>query len=185
MPPKPLTSKVKIYAAATALALLCFAMFGYFFNIFDSSNALTLKNISENNKELKLLQDEELSYKLAKEDLEKMQKQTVKPQDFFSRDITLVNEIRTLEKLGEEMNVEFQLTGLSGTVKNAAKAKSQGEIVSLPFSMNIVGSLEDCVAFLKTVENLGFIVSVSGISVGIASADQVSISLPASFYLRR
>ena len=68
--------------------------------------------MAQQRKDLANLKAERESYRLAKEDLEALANKTYQPVDFFSKDVSLVTEIKTLEALGEQMGVTMQLSGL-------------------------------------------------------------------------
>ncbi len=117
--------------------------------------------------------------------MERLDKEELKPEDFFSRDITLVEELKVLESLQETLGVKMSVNGVTGTAKSAVKASAQSDIVSVPYSIAASGPYENIVRLVNTLENLPFVNSVSGISITVGEAGNVNLSLYASFYLRR
>lgn len=178
-------AKNKIYIAAAAWLIVCLAVFGYFFKILDRQNTATLAQIVGQNNELAVLDAQQKSFTMAKQDLADLAKQSLLPDDFFSQDVTLVKEIQTLENLGNKLQVNFNLSGLSGTVKNAPKAKTQGDIVTVPYSISLSGSFPRVVDFIETMENLSFITHLTTLSLSGNGSTGVNANLTAIFYVRR
>jgi Tfp pilus assembly protein PilO len=109
----------------------------------------------------------------------------VQPEDFFSRDITLVKELEVLEGLKQRFNVQTQIGGISGTVTSAGKAKTTTPLAVIPYSISVTGPLSDVVDFIETLENLSFITNVNNVSVTAADSGKVNASMSADFYLRK
>jgi Tfp pilus assembly protein PilO len=160
-------------------------MVGYFFKIFDKTNLQTIAKITEQRKELSSLEAEQESINLAKQDLKTMSGNRLQPGDLFSRDVTLVKEIETLENLGAKLKVNFALSGLSDTVQSASKAKTQGDLVTVPYSINLNGPFPRVVDFIETMENLDFITHLNTMSLSSADNDTVTANMTAIFYLQK
>ncbi len=175
----------KIYLAAAVWLILCALMYFYFFGLFDKSTNAILDNIWKQSKELKLLKAEQDSYRLAKEDLEKINTKSLKPEDFFSKDITLVKEIKVLETLGDKYGVDMGFSGVSGIANAAPKAKTISDIAIVPYSISLQGTFANVVNAIEALENLDFITNLSALSASTGLGDNINVSLNASFYLRR
>lgn len=180
-----LSAKNKIVVIGIFWAGVCVLMVSYLFKFLQQSNEQVLAQIKDQQKELLVLQAEKESYDLAQKDLAELGKRTVQPEDFFSQDVTLVNEIKTLEELGNRLNVNLNLSGLSGVVKNAPKAPTKGQIFAVPYSISLSGSFNNVIKFLETLEHLDFITLITGLNVSATSGGNVSASLTANFYLRQ
>jgi Tfp pilus assembly protein PilO len=178
-------AKNKIMLVLALWVAASFAMVGYFFGILSDANQQTLGEITAQRQEMAQLSAERDSYQLAKQDLTQLQAKALQPEDFFSKDVTLVNEIKTLENLGQKLNVDFNLSGLSGTMVSAPKAKTQSEIFAVPYSINLLGDFSDIVAFIETMENLDFITTLSTLSISSTVDNKVVANLTANFYLRQ
>lgn len=178
-------SKNKIFLALALWVGFCATMFFYFFNILDKANQSTLNSMTEQRKDLASLKAERESYRLAKQDLEDLAKKNYQPTDFFSKDISLVAEIKTLEALGEQMGVTLQLSGVSGTASTAAKANTVTALAAIPYSIYLTGKLEQVVKFIETVENLSFITKTNALSISAAENGNVSAVLAASFFIKK
>ena len=180
-----LSAKNKIFVLIALWVLLCGSMFGYFFNILDNSSSGNVLKITEAKKELLSLQAEQKSYRKAQADLDAVKNKLYPPQSLFSQDISLVNQVRTLEGIGEKYGVKFNLSGLSGTVKTATKAKTSTEIYVIPISFNVVGQFRNVVNFVEVLENLDFPISIYSFTTSVASKGEISVSLGANFYIRK
>jgi Tfp pilus assembly protein PilO len=181
-------AKTKIYLWFAVWAALTGLVLGYVFKGMDQANQNILAEISKAQAEKGVLAAERDSYNQAKQDLAAMQKKNLQPQDFFSQDVTLVAEIKTLEALGEKLNVTFDLSGLSGTVKTVPKANTLSAILAVPYSISLKGTFGNVVAFIETMENLDFITTLNSVSLAAGSgkdSDLVIANLTANFYLRQ
>lgn len=180
-----LSAQKKIYLVSAVWLAVVFLMFNLGFKFLDSSNKKTREKIQEQTKEEAVLINEKESYDSAKKDLDELKAKTVQPEEFFSKDITLVNEIKFLEELGSQYGVKLNLSGLSGTVKTAPKAKTQSDIVIAPYGINVAGSFPNVLAFLEHMENLPFLTQLTGFSLSAAGGKDVVLNMSANFYLER
>ncbi len=180
-----LTAKQKIYALAALWLALCAGMYFYFFNILDSKNQELAFGIVGQNKERMMLEAEQESFKQAKADLAMLDQQPVSPNDFFSQDVTLVNEIKALEAAAEQYGVTLTINNLSGTVKTATKAKTLNDMVYVSATLSIKGSLTGIVQYMEYVENAKFIANVSNMNITAADENKTSAALDIQFYLKK
>lgn len=141
--------------------------------------------MAQQRKDLANLKAERESYRLAKEDLEDLAKKSYQPADFFSKDISLVTEIKTLEALGEQMGVIMQLSGVSGTAAAAAKAKTTTALAVIPYSIYLSGPLDKVVKYIEAVENLSFVTKTEALSINAAENGNVNAVLGASFFIKK
>lgn len=182
---KRLSAKNKIIIIGILLVVLSLLNFTYFFKILDASNQKILDSMAKDKKGLAVLLAEQQSEAQAQYDLQELAKKPLQPEDFFSRDITLVNEIKILENLEEKLGVKMSLSGVSGTIKSAAPANTVTPLVVIPYNIGVTGSLNRVVDFIETLENLNFVTNVSNISLSSADQGNVSAGMTASFYLRK
>ncbi len=176
--------KTKIYLTLVVWLAVCGAMFLFGFKILQASNKLALGKISEQKNQMLALEAQAENYRLEQEDLENMQKQKMKPQDFFSQDITLVQEIETLENLGKKMNVDLSLSGIAGTITSIAKAPTKSQLFVVPISVSVSGSLSNVTDFIETLENLDYITTPHSLNVSTAGSGEVNSSLSVTLYIR-
>lgn len=176
--------KTKIYILCAIWLALIPLMFLLLFTILDNSNAGLVQNFSEQQHDLAVLQAEQESFKQANSDLHKVTTEKYQPDDLFSKDVTFVNELKTLEALGQVSNIQLQITGISGTVKSVPKAPSTlSTLYQISYGLSLSGSLNNCLSFMEHLEHLPFATTISGMTIG-ASDGQVAISLNGYFYIK-
>ena len=180
-----LSSKNKIYIVVAAWLVLCAVMFMYVFGRFDNSNQSLVNDYATVHHSFAVLQAEAESYRLSQEDLAKAKTEPLQPNDLFTEDVTLVNELRTLEALKGTYNLDLSINGLGGTIKNAIKAKTKSDLYMVPYGMTATGNFQDVLHFLENLENLKFITNITTISLTGITGDQVTLNLNANFYLRK
>lgn len=180
-----LSAKNKIYVLVATWVVGIALLFLYGFPILDASNETLVNKHAEQQRSLATLQAEVESFKQAQSELDKVVKQKYSPEDLFSQDVSLVQELRTLEELGQKHSVTVSIGGLSGTLKSAQKAKTLSEVFMVPYSLSISGPYENTIAFLEHIEHLRFITTVNSLSMSAISDNEVSLNLNAVFYLRR
>jgi Tfp pilus assembly protein PilO len=158
-------------------------MFLYFFKILDNLNQQVLKSMSGQMQNLALLKGQSEVYEKAESDLQKLTQESIQPEEFFSRDITLVYEIETLENLSAELNVQMVLAGVSGTVQTAPIANTKTPMAEIPYSITVSGSLQQVTAFIESLENLSFVTNITSFGLSSEGQGNVGANLGANFYL--
>ncbi len=179
------SAKNKVIVISLIWLIVSGVMFGYFFKILDDANLTALTKISKDKQQLVILQAQNTSYIQAQADLKAMASKPIQPDDFFSRDITLVNEIKTLEGLSQKLNVQMQFSGVSGTVDIVPKANTATALGVVPYSLSVTGDLQSVVNFIETMENLSFVSNITSLALNSGDQGKVSASLSANFYLRK
>lgn len=185
LPMNRLSAKNKIIIIALAWLTVSFAMLFYFFGMLDVSNQQLVDSMAKDRTDLKNLQAQNQSYLQAKADLQKLQGEPLQPQNFFGQDITLVNELKILEALKQKFGVQAQISGISGTINNAAKATTVSPLVKVPYNISVVGDFNSVMGYVESLENLSFITQVTNVSLNAADKGQISLGLGATFYLRK
>lgn len=180
-----MSARKKIIALGLSWVALCAVMFGYVFGLFSDGNAEAQRRYQEREMELYRLQAEQESFQRAERDLEVLERDTHQPEQYFSRDVTLVSEIETLEKLASSLKLTFALSGLSGTASAARRAKAQSDLLSVPYSVSIGGAYADVVEFFERLEHLPFITHVTAVTVSAASGGKVNASFTGVFFVRK
>ncbi|KXK30246.1 MAG: hypothetical protein UZ12_BCD005000603 [Bacteroidetes bacterium OLB12] len=180
------SEKNKIYFAVFIWLALCLAAFGFLFKKLNASNIVALEEITALKKQKGVLEAEKESYTLAKNDLQKLSAEKIQPENFFSRDITLVNEIRRLEGIAKDLKIDMNLSGVAGTLRTLRPAGGvKSEIFQIPFTMNVKGSLASVVSFMEYLENLEFLTSVNNVNISSAGQGGVNANFSAVFYLKK
>lgn len=182
---KKLSAKNKIILLLMAWFILSALMFLYFFKLLDGQNQATLDSMAKERKDLAVLQAHDASYKKAQADLQTLGSKAYQPEDFFSKDIALVNEIQTLESLAAKYNLRMQLSGVAGTIGALPKAPTISSIAIVPYGITLNGDLFQVVNFIENLEQLSFITNVTSFSLTSADKGSVTASLGANFYLKK
>ncbi|MBI5530055.1 MAG: hypothetical protein HY918_00965 [Candidatus Doudnabacteria bacterium] len=179
------SAKNKVIILFTSWLAVSLVMFLFIFGILDESNQKIVDSMAKQRQELALLKAEKASYLKAQQDLQTLAKKQYQPDNFFSKDVALVKEIETLETWADKVGVQMQLSGISGTVATAAKAKTATSIAMVPYGINLNGSLEQVVNYIEVLENLGFVTNLTSVSLSSADRGTVSANLTANFYLSK
>ena len=179
------STKNKIYMAVFFWLVASGVMFGYLFDKFGSSNQTLIEEMSSLKKQEAMLQAEKQSFIEAQNDLSQIENAKLKPEQFFSQDITLVNEIRRLESIARDIGVEMELTGISGTLKNATKAGTKSEIYQIPYVISLKGPLSKAVAFMEYLENLEFITKTGQVNFSAAGKGEVNVTFNSFLYIKK
>lgn len=176
-------SQTKIYLLLTVwLVLVLFSVF-YGFGLVNSVNQIKLNDIQAKKKEQLELEAEQKSYLSGKADLELLAKKTIQPEDFFSKDTSLVREIRELEAAAKRHSLELNFS-IAGTSKVLTKAKTKGELLIAPYSLGLTGNYSGLLGFLKEVEDLNYITYINNINLQTSGANKASLSAGANFFLK-
>jgi Tfp pilus assembly protein PilO len=183
--PKKLSAKNKIAIVVISWLVLCGVMFLYLFPIMDGKNQAELDSMAQDRKSLVLLQAQDQSYKQAQSDLQELASKTYQPEDFFTKDISLVNEVKTLEDLAAKYNLKMILTGVNGTIAALPKADTASNLAQIPYGITLSGDFYQAVNFIETMENLSFVTNITSLSINAADKSSIVVSLGANFYLSK
>lgn len=182
---KKSSAKNKIILLLIAWLILSAVMFMYLFKILDGQNQATLDSMAQERKDLAALQAQDASYKQAQADLQELAGKPLQPENFFSSDIALVDEIQTLENLAAKYNLKMQLSGVAGTIGTLPNAGTITPIGIVPYGINLNGDFFQVVNFIESMEHLSFITNPTNISIGATEGGNVTVNLAANFYLRK
>jgi Tfp pilus assembly protein PilO len=182
---KKTPAKNKIILLLLVWLILSVAMFMYFFKLLDGQNRATLDSMAQERKDLAALQAQDASFKQAQADLQELAGKPLQPENFFTKDISLVNEIQTLENLAVKYNVKMQISGVAGTIASLSNAGTVTPIGAVPYGINLTGDFFQVVNFIESLEHLSFITNPTNISIGAAEGGNVVASMTANFYLRK
>jgi Tfp pilus assembly protein PilO len=182
---KKSSAKNKIILVLLAWLILSASMFLYFFKLLDVQNQATLDSMAQERKDLASLQAQDQSYKQAQADLQELAGKPYQPEDFFTSDISLVNEIQTLENLAAKYNLTMQISGIAGTIETLQSANTVTPIAMVPYGITLSGDFFQTVNFIESLEHLSFIANPTNISINGADNGNVSASMSANFYLKK
>lgn len=180
-----MSAKNKIIALIFGWLAVSCLMFLYLFKILDASNQATLDGMAKDQSNLVILQAQDKSYKQAQADLQQLAQKPNQPDDFFSTDINLVDEIQTLEDLAAKYNLTMQLSGVAGTIGSLPPAPTKTPIALVPYGITLNGDFFQVVNFIENLEHLSFITNVGNLNIGATDKGSVTASLNANFYLRK
>ena len=175
--------KNKLISACLVWVVLCFIMFGFVFPKQQKNSLSIITQLKDLKSQQLVLEAEKNNYLEAKNDLDKLVKAEIAPKDFFSKNITLVSEIKKLENLASELGIKLTLSGISGTLQSATRAKTVSEIFSIPYTINLEGPLDKTISYIEYLENLEFINSIGQMDISAGDKGVVLVNLSANFYI--
>lgn len=176
--------QMRIIGSAIAFCILLGLIVLYGFPWLSSLQAGKLSAILEQKKTVVELGQEKTNIEQAKKDLTELRSKARIPEEFFSKDITLVDDIRLLEMRANDSGVDLTLT-VSGTLSTAVKAKNTSELFVVPFSVQLKGAFGNVVAYMDFLEHFGTLFTVRNVSIIGAAGDDVTANLVGNFYLRK
>ncbi len=160
------------------------AVLFYGFPWLSSLQVSKLSAILDQKKTVVELRQERANIEQAQKDLNELKNKAHVPEDFFSKDITLVDDIRLLETRANDSGVDLTLT-VSGTLNTAIKAKNASELFVVPFSVQLKGPFANVVSYMDFLEHFGTLFTVRNVSLIGATGDNVTANLVGNFYLRK
>lgn len=181
---KKLSYRYKIIILLVTWLLLVGILFGYVFGWLKSLNEAQVQDILAKKKEQLELQEEQRSYQLATIDLEELEEKQLQPAEFFSKDTTLVKEIKTLEDFAALNGIQIT-TSISGTVTSLKKAQTSTELLIAPYTVVITGSYNSVLAFIHGMEYMGFITHIKQVSMQSVGNGDVSATLSSQYFIRK
>ncbi len=177
--------KYKLYLAIGIFIVTCVALFSYLFKLMDNSNIALAKGTKEKYKEYQDLVAEQKNYEAGKQDIASLAKKAIQPEDFFSRDTSLVNEIKTLESTSKNFNLSLDLS-VSGTADKAVKAPgAAGPIVAIPYTVSLDGQFDKTVNFMENLEHLNFITHIRSVNITAQENNGIKAVLSGNFYIKK
>ncbi len=180
---KSLTHKQKFVASLSVWLVSAVVMFFYFLPIQQKNNLKTIDVIKVLNSKEQVLLAEKNSYLQTKKALEDLAQLEIQPENFFSKNITLVKEIKKLENLAQELNLEFTLSGISGNLQSATKAPTVSNIFLVPYSIHLEGGLDKTIAYIEHLENLEYINTINSLDISATNEQTVNVNLSANLYV--
>ncbi len=176
--------QVKIISSIVGFVLVALLVFGLALPWLSNKLQTSLGGILEQKKTVLELRQEQHNIELAKQDLVEIENKQRLPENFFSKDTTLVTDLGNLEGTARDLHIDFNLS-VSGTVPVAAKAKTTSELFLVPFTIQISGAYADVVSYFDFLEHSGTVFTVQTINLGGGEGEKVTANLGGSFYLRK
>ncbi len=176
--------QMRIIGSAIGFCILLGLVVLYGFPWLSGLQTSKLSAILEQKKTVVELRQEQANIEQAKKDLTELKSKAHLPEGFFSKDITLVDDIRLLETRANDSGVDLTLT-VSGTLSTAVKAKNASELFVVPFSVQLKGPFGNVAAYMDFLEHFGTLFTVRNVSLIGAGADNITANLVGNFYLRK
>lgn len=180
---KKISYKYKISILAIVWLVISAIFFGFGFSYVNNNSQAKVTDILELKKEQLELQEEQKSFQLGKKDLDTLREREIQPENFFSLDTNLVKEVSVLEELAAVNDVELTL-GLSGKSSTLKKAETVGDLLEVPYSLQLEGSYPNVLNFIASAEKLNFITHFRTLSMLAITAGKVNASISALFYIK-
>ena len=179
----------KIIVGIGCVLIVCAGLFVFVYPMLSHSNDALALQLDERKKEFENLNSEKKSIEQGQRDLNSMEGKPLQPKDFFSSDKTLVSEVKMIESIAADYNVELQLR-VSGTTTAALTVpKTTSGLISVAYTMDVPGSFNNFVRFLDALEHLPFVTQVRTIQITAVTEDgktqNIRAQLGAEFYLKR
>ncbi len=173
----------KLVGISVAFLVVAVAFFALLFPYQQQMLASRLLKLQETKKVVQELRQEQTNIQLAKQDLSEMAAKPLQPEDFFSRDTSLVAEIKNIESITSKLELDATLS-VSGTSKSGLKISESKDLVGIPFALTLTGHYADLVRFMEYMENAASLTAVRSLTLGVADSQTVSASLSGSFYIK-
>lgn len=171
--------------AIVVFVVACVVLFGFLFKIMDNSNSALASTTKQKYKEYQDLVAEQKSYEAGKQDIATLALKSVQPEDFFSRDTSLVNEIKTMESTSNNFNLNLNLS-VSGTADKAIKATGvTGPIFAIPYTFTLDGKFDKIVNFMESLEHLNFITHMKSVILVAKENGVIQATLNGNFYIKK
>jgi hypothetical protein len=174
----------KIFGSAIVFCVAVAVLFAYGLPWLAHKHEAQLAAILDQKKTVLELRQEQKNVELAKKDLEDLAKKEKLPDDFFSKDTTLVGDLAILESRARDLEVDFALS-VSGTLNTAAKAKTSSDLYVVPFSVQLAGDFQSVVSYLDFLEHTATIFTVRSVNMSANAKGQVNSGLVGNFYLKK
>lgn len=174
----------KLAVSSVVFGLVALAAFMFVFPFQQRQVDAGLSKLLETKKTVLELRQEQKNMLLAKQDIDEVKSKNLQPEDFFSRDTTLVSEIRNLESLASKLSVSISLS-VSGTVNSGVKVSESKALLGIPYNLTLTGQYSDVARFLESMENSANLISVRSVSLGASGKGEVSAGLTGAFYIKQ
>jgi Tfp pilus assembly protein PilO len=180
-----LSYKKQLYSLSVAIFISAVFIFGYLIFALHASNQTLFEENESLIKEYLSLKSEQERYELGKKELAVLSEKPNQPEFFFSTDTSLVKEITVLEQMAKDLNLNMSLS-VSGSLAKAKKVDGlTGDIFTIPYSINLVGNINDITSYLSGMEKLFFVTHVQGVSMTADEEGKLRAIISAVFYIKK
>lgn len=177
--------KPKIVILVAAFSIFAFGMFTIGYDTLDNLNQALADSAAQRRLEYEVLVREQRTFEQGKKDLGELVKKPYPPEELFSRDTKVVKEIKLLEETAARFNVDLKLT-VSGTAKTAPKVPGvSGELVLVPYVVNLEGSFENLMKYVQESEHLPFVTYTKKFTISALPDGNARMTLNSEFYIKK
>lgn len=179
-----LNYKTKTILIIVGFILFAVGMVWFGFGIIGNKNQATADEIAKKRIELGLLEKEQKSLEQGKKDLAQLASSTYPPENLFSKDTRVVNEIQRLEEASKQAGVELNIS-VTGTQKTAEKVKGvSSDLITIPYTITLNGSFANELTFMQYMEHMPFITHADDITIIVSSADKTKMLIRSKFFIK-
>ena len=130
------------------------------------------------------LRDYARSLQRMEQDLDKLSKEQVQPEQLFTSDLKLVREIQEIEKIAAQTNNDQMKLSLSGTAEKAPAYPGASGLSQIPFTITLTGSFPDALRFIEGLENTYFVAPINAVSFTLVEG-KVNTTIISNFIIRK
>ena len=178
-------NKIKIIVLITGFVLFAAMMFLFGYGIMAKKNQAIADSIAKSNVELEVLLREQKSFEQGKKDIASLEKSQYPPNELFSSDTKLVKEIQQLESTAQRYGLDLKIT-VPGTLKDAkTPVGTSGDLIAVPYIMNLDGSFENILLFTQALERMQFATHLTSLSLAVVEDDVTKATYTSEFYIKK
>lgn len=179
-----LSSRIKLFASIAIFAVFSGMMFSFGYGVLDSRNQAQLDLVNQKNLELLVLEREQQNFEQGKNDLTSLKEQPYPPEDLFSKDTRVVNEIRELEELASRYSLDFslQVAGSSATAPKAVGVSA--DLLQVPYSVTVTGGFNNILKYIEASEHTTFINQGYALQLNAVADGETRAVINSQFYLK-
>lgn len=185
MAKKQQSPRTKLILVIALFAAFVIFMFTFGYGILEGRNKAQLGVIEKRKLDLLVLEREQQNFRQGRLDIEELESKEYPPQELFSKDTKVVKEIKQLENLASDYNLEFTL-GVTGGVETAEEATEvTSELLIIPYTITLEGAYLNLIKYLQAAEHTLFVNHTSEIRMTSQKGGTVRTQLFSRFYLKK
>ncbi|MEZ4180382.1 MAG: hypothetical protein R3B41_02630 [Candidatus Doudnabacteria bacterium] len=179
-----LSAKSKVIILLVGFVIFAVLMFFLVYPYFDKRNKDILAQINTKKLDLIILEREQKNFKQARTDIEDLRSKDYPPQELFSRDTKVVKEIKVLEGIANDYNLDFSLQ-VNGGVEDFKPVEGlTSELFIVPYSVTLEGAYNNVLKYLGSAQKTSFINHTTVVSIRAIEDGLVEAIIESNFYLQ-
>lgn len=180
-----LNSKTKTILLLAAFVLFAVGMFFFGYGIMADRNQIVSDDIAKRRVELEILQREQKSFEQGKKDLAQLASSQYPPENLFSKDTRVVNEIQRLEEAAQRYSLDLTI-GVTGNTKTAEPVPGTSSgLNAVPYTMTLNGGFGNALLFMQMAERMPFISHAQNLSITVSTGSDTRTVITSEFYLKK